>query len=155
VSDHDRLRSVTIDPNSLAPSGPEAEHERDVAISDLIECNRFRPTDASGGPYDLKISCVEARLVFDVSGPGYARAHVLSLSPFKRPIRDYMMICESYHEAVRDASPGRIEAVDMGRRGLHNEASELLRERLAGKIDTDLDTARRLFTLICALHWRG
>ena len=150
-----RLRSVTIDPESLAPAAPELVHDREVAIADLLEENSFRPEGASGGPYDLRISSVENRLAFEVAGPGYERAHVLALSPLKRPIRDYMMICESYQEALREASPSRIEGVDMGRRGLHDEAARLLQERLAGKIDTDLDTARRLFTLICALHRRG
>ena len=151
--DH-RLRSVTIDQGSLGAASRDVEHEREVAIFDLIERNTFRPEGAPAGPYDLKLSCVENRLVFEIAGDGYARAHVLSLSPLKRVIRDYLLICESYYEAIRHATPSHIEAVDMGRRGLHNEASELLRERLAGKIETDTETARRLFTLICALHLR-
>jgi uncharacterized protein (UPF0262 family) len=149
-----RLRSVALDEASLAPAGRAVEDERRQAIADLIEANYFRPAEAEGGPYDLKLALVEHRLAFDVTGPGYVRRHLLSLNPFKQTIRDYFLICESYNQAIRDASPGQIEAVDMGRRGLHNEGSELLRERLAGKIETDLDTARRLFTLICALHRR-
>ena len=149
------LRSVTIDPESLATASTELDHDREVAVADLLEQNSFRPEGAEGGPYDLRISCRENRLAFEVSGPGYARAHVLALSPLKRSIRDYMMICASYDEAIREASPSRIEGVDMGRRGLHDEAARLLQERLAGKIEIDLDTARRLFTLICALHRRG
>ena len=95
------------------------------------------------------------RLVLDVTGPGYERRHILSLSPFRSLVKDYFMVCESYYQAIRHATPQQIEALDMGRRSLHNEASGVLRTRLAGKIDTDVDTARRLFTLICALHWRG
>ena len=151
----DRLRSVTIDPESLAPGTAALEHDREVAVADLLEQNSFRPLGAEGGPYDLRISCQENRLAFEVSGPAYARAHVLALSPLKRSIRDYMMICESYDEAIREAAPSRIESVDLGRRGLHDEAARLLQERLAGKIDMDVETARRLFTLICALHRRG
>ena len=151
----ERLRSVTIDLDSLAPAASDLEHDREVAVADLLEHNSFQPEGAASGPYDLRISCVDNRLAFEVSGPGYQRAHVLALSPLKRSIRDYMMICESYQEAIREASPSRIEGVDMGRRGLHDEAARLLQERLAGKIGIDLETARRLFTLICALHRRG
>ncbi|MDD3837341.1 MAG: UPF0262 family protein, partial [Phenylobacterium sp.] len=107
------------------------------------------------GPYDLHMGLLENRLLLDVRGPNYEKRHILSLSPFRRIIKDYFMICDSYYEAIRTASPQQIETLDMGRRGLHNEGSQLLRTRLAGKIETDLDTARRLFTLICALHWRG
>jgi uncharacterized protein (UPF0262 family) len=98
---------------------------------------------------------VERRLVLDVQGPDDARRHILSLSPFRSLIKDYFLICESYYQAIRNSTPQQIEALDMGRRGLHNQASELLQDRLKGKVATDLDTARRLFTLICALHWRG
>lgn len=149
-----RLTAVAIDPASLAPAGPEVEQEREVAIADLLEDNRFHPAGAEGGPYALHLAREDNRLVLDVSGPAYRRAHGLSLTPFRGIIRDYFMVCDSYFDAVRGSSPQQIEALDMGRRGLHNEGSELLRERLAGKIDTDLETARRLFTLICALHRR-
>jgi uncharacterized protein (UPF0262 family) len=151
--DH-RLTSIEIDQASLAPASRDAEHEREVAIFDLLEANRFRPDGAVAGPYALKISLIENRLALDISGPGYTRRHLLSLSPFRGVIRDYFMICESYYEAIRHATPGQIETLDMGRRGLHNEGSERLQERLAGKIETDFDTARRLFTLICALYRR-
>ena len=147
------LRSVHIDPASLAPAGPEVEQEREVAIADLLEENRFQPEGGEGGPYDLRLSREDNRLVLEVSCPGYQRAHGLSLTPFRGIIKDYFLVCDSYFEAVR-TSPQQIEALDMGRRGLHNEGSELLRERLAGKIELDLETARRLFTLICALHRR-
>ena len=150
-----RLQSVELDADSLAAVSRDQEQERQIAIFDLIEENFFFPEGAEGGPYDLKMGLLENRLVLDVRGPTYERRHILSLSPFRTLIKDYFMICDSYYQAIRNATPTQIEALDMGRRGLHNEASELLQTRLKGKIETDLDTARRLFTLICALHWRG
>jgi uncharacterized protein (UPF0262 family) len=150
-----RLQTVEIDEESLAAVSRDQEQERQIAIYDLLEENFFSPEGAAAGPYDLRMGLVENRLVLDVTGPGYERRHILSLSPFRALIKDYFMICESYYQAIRNSTPQQIEALDMGRRGLHNEASQLLRTRLAGKIETDLDTARRLFTLICALHWRG
>jgi uncharacterized protein (UPF0262 family) len=150
-----RLQTVELDQESLAAVSRDQEQERQIAIFDLLEANYFAPEGAEAGPYDLKMGLLENRLVLDVRSAEYARQHILSLSPFRRLIKDYFMICESYYQAIRNSTPAQIEALDMGRRGLHNEASELLRERLAGKIETDLDTARRLFTLICALHWRG
>jgi uncharacterized protein (UPF0262 family) len=147
------LVAVVIDPASLAPASPEVEQEREVAIADLLEENSFQPAGGEGGPYSLRIAREDNRLVLEVSGPGYQRAHGLSLTPFRGTIKDYFLVCDSYFDAVRN-SPQQIEALDMGRRGLHNEGSELLRERLNGKIELDLDTARRLFTLICALHRR-
>ncbi len=150
-----RLHSVEIDDASLAAASRDQEQERQIAIFDLLEENYFAPAGAAGGPYDLHLGVVENRLVFDVSGPAYTRRHILSLSPLRTLIKDYFMICESYYQAIRNATPQQIEVLDMGRRGLHNEASEVLRARLSGKVETDLDTARRLFTLICALHWRG
>ena len=150
-----RLQMVELDEESLAAVSRDQEQERQIAIFDLIEENYFCPDGAECGPYDLRMGLVENRLVLDIRGPGYERRHILSLSPFRSLIKDYFMICDSYYQAIRQASPQQIEALDMGRRGLHNEASELLRTRLSGKIETDIDTARRLFTLICALHWRG
>ncbi|WP_029907081.1 UPF0262 family protein [Caulobacter sp. UNC358MFTsu5.1] len=149
------LKSILIDEDSLAAASRDQEQERQVAIFDLLDGNYFEPAEAAGGPYDLKLSLVENRLAFDIAGPNYERRHLLSLSPFRGVIKDYFMICDSYYAAIRNSSPQQIEALDMGRRGLHNEGSTLLRERLEGKVKTDLDTARRLFTLICALHWRG
>ena len=152
-----RLSDIVLD-ETIGRSTPDVEHERAVAIYDLIEDNSFQPVgDAGGGPYKLKLSQVESRLVFSVTREDSAPviAHVLSLTPFRRVIKDYFLICESYYEAIRTSTPSQIEAIDMGRRGIHNEGSETLRERLAGKIDVDFDTARRLFTLICVLHWRG
>lgn len=149
------LKSIVIDEDSLAAASRDQEQERQVAIFDLLDSNYFEPAEAHGGPYDLKLSLIENRLAFDIGGPNYERRHLLSLSPFKGVIKDYFMICDSYYSAIRNSTPQQIEALDMGRRGLHNEGSSLLRERLEGKVKTDLDTARRLFTLICALHWRG
>ena len=149
------LKSILIDEDSLAAASRDQEQERQVAIFDLLDSNYFEPADGQGGPYDLKLSLIENRLAFDIGGPSYERRHLLSLSPFKGVIKDYFMICDSYYSAIRNSTPQQIEALDMGRRGLHNEGSSLLRERLEGKVKTDLDTARRLFTLICALHWRG
>ncbi len=150
-----RLQSVELDDESLAAASRDQEQERQIAIFDLLEDNHFAPDGAGGGPYDLKIALIDNRLALDITGPEYQRRHLLSLSPFRSVVRDYHMICESYYEAIRNATPQRIEALDMGRRGLHNEGSALLQARLAGKVETDEDTARRLFTLICALHWRG
>jgi uncharacterized protein (UPF0262 family) len=155
MSGEHRLITVELDEDSLSAASRDQEQERQIAIFDLLEDNHFVPEGAPGGPYDLKISLIENRLAMDISGPGYQKRHILSLSPFRGVVRDYAMICDSYFEAIRHATPQKIEALDMGRRALHNEGSELLRARLAGKVDTDLDTARRLFTLICALHWRG
>ena len=149
------LKSILIDEDSLAAASRDQEQERQVAIFDLLDGNYFEPVESRGGPYDLKLSLVENRLAFDIAGPDYERRHLLSLSPFRGVIKDYFMICDSYYSAIRNSSPQQIEALDMGRRGLHNDGSNLLRERLEGKVKTDLDTARRLFTLICALHWRG
>jgi uncharacterized protein (UPF0262 family) len=150
-----RLQKVELDEESLSAASRDQEQERQIAIFDLLEANYFAPDGAEAGPYDLRMGLVENRLVLDITGPSYERRHILSLSPFRSLVRDYFLICESYYQAIRNATPAQIEALDMGRRGLHNEASELLKTRLKGKIDTDLDTARRLFTLICALHWRG
>lgn len=154
-TDTHRLQTVEIDDESLGAGSRDQEQERQIAIFDLLEANRFAPAESPGGPYDLRIGLADNRLVLDIRGPAFERRHVLSLSPFRRLIRDYFMVCESYYQAIRNSTPTQIEALDMGRRGLHNEASELLRERLTGKVETDFDTARRLFTLICSLHWRG
>ena len=152
----ERLRAVVIDPASLAAASREAEHEREVAIFDLLEQNSFAPVDAPGGPYDLRLSMTEGRLCFDITdGAGFERRHLLSLTPIRGVIKDYFMVCDSYYDAIRGATAQQIEALDMGRRGLHNEGSEKLQERLSGKVEIDHLTARRLFTLICALHFRG
>ena len=151
--DH-RLASVTLDAASLPAATAEIEHERRVAVFDLVEKNSFAPAGAAGGPYALTLSLQDSRLVFEVSGPDYARAHGLSLTPLKTVLKDYGLICDSYYEALRGSSPSQIESVDMGRRGTHNEGAELLRSRLDGKISIDHETARRLFTLVFALSRR-
>jgi uncharacterized protein (UPF0262 family) len=150
-----RLIAVTLDDASIARASPDVEHERAVAIYDLVEENSFA-LPAHPGPYRLVLAIVDRRLRFDVrSDAGEPLVtHALSLTPFRRIVKDYSLVCESYHQAIRQASPRRIEAIDMGRRALHNEGSGILMERLEGKIELDLDTARRLFTLICVLHWR-
>jgi len=148
-----RIIDIVLDEESVARRSPEVEHERAVALFDLIEENDFALVGAPG-PYRLRIGIFEQRLVFDVrdAHDNKLRDIVLSLTPFRKVVKDYFLVCESYYAAIKKLSPSQIEALDMGRRGLHNEGSELLRERLAGKIEIDLDTARRLFTLICALH---
>jgi uncharacterized protein (UPF0262 family) len=152
-----RLIEVMLDEASIARSTPDVEHERAVAIYDLIEGNEFQPIGHSGGPYKLKIGLVEKRLMLEIMTADASPivVHILSLTPFRRVVKDYFMICESYYSAIRRSTPSQIEAIDMGRRGLHNEGSQILIERLADKIAIDFDTARRLFTLICALHWKG
>lgn len=151
-----RLADVTLD-ESIGRSTPDVEHERAVAIFDLIEDNSFQPVGDDDGPYRLRLSLVDAKLVFTVTRENDEPVvtHILSLTPFRRVVKDYFMICESYYDAIRSSTPSQIEAIDMGRRGLHNEGSQTLMDRLAGKIDVDFDTARRLFTLVCVLHWRG
>ena len=145
---------ITLDTESIISRGPDIDHERQVAIFDLREQNYFRPCGSEGGPYRLHLAVEDGRLVFDIQtedGSAHGRI-ILSMTPFRRIIKDYFMVCESYYEAIKTASPSQIEAIDMGRRALHNEGSELLAERLKGKVEIDFDTARRLFTLICALH---
>lgn len=152
-----RLIAVTLDESSIGRATRDVEHERAVAIYDLLENNVFGPVGHGGGPYALHLSIAENRLVFDIRLADGAPviAHLLSMSPFRRIVKDYFMICDSYFNAIRTASPSQIEAIDMGRRGLHNEGSELLIERLKDKVELDFDTARRLFTLLCVLQWRG
>jgi uncharacterized protein (UPF0262 family) len=152
-----RLCAVELD-SSIGPGpSPEAEHERRVAIYDLVEENSFTLTANREGPYRLNLSTVDGRLMFDIRNEREERLTLigLSMSPLRRIVKDYFMICESYYAAIRTATPSQIETIDMARRGLHNEGSEILRERLNGKVEVDFDTARRLFTLVCVLHWRG
>jgi uncharacterized protein (UPF0262 family) len=152
-----RIIDLVLDENSIGRNTQEVQHERQVAIFDLLEGNVFELENGPPGPYRLRLSIAEKRLIFEISDENSTvlAAHMLSLTPFGKIIKDYFLICESYYEAIKTAPPSRIEAVDMGRRGLHDEGSRLLIERLKGKIVTDFTTARRLFTLICALHWKG
>ncbi len=151
-----RLVAVELDEASIQSRSPDVDHDRRVAIFDLIEENSFRPLQSPGGPYVLRLALEDGRLVFELQTEDRAPHGklILSLTPFRRIVKDYFMVCDSYYSAIRTAPPAQIEAIDMGRRGLHNEGSELLRERLKDKIELDFDTARRLFTLICALHAR-
>jgi uncharacterized protein (UPF0262 family) len=157
AKDSDRLAAVTLDEASLGSSSDEIEHERRVAIYDLIEENKFRPVGHAGGPYALRLGTSGARLLFDIrlTDGTPVVAHLLSLLPFRRIVKDYYTVCDSYYAAIRTATPDRIEALDMGRRGLHDEGSRLVMERLKRKVELDFDTARRLFTLIAVLHWKG
>ena len=154
VSGTRRIVDIVLDEQSVARRSPEVEHERAVAIFDLLEGNDFALVGSEGGPYRLHLGVFEQRLVFGVHDEADRKLRdiVLSLTPFRKIVKDYFMVCESYYAAIKKLSNTQIEALDMGRRGLHNEGSEVLRERLAGKIEVDHDTARRLFTLICALH---
>ena len=151
-----RLIAVELDQLSIGKADANVEHERRVAIADLLESNAFAPAGSQEGPYALRLAIEDQRLVFDVKREDGSQVHifVFSLGPLRRILKDYLMMCDSYYEAVRDATLAQIEAIDMGRRGVHNEGSEILRERLSGKIEVDFATARRLFTLICALHRR-
>ena len=151
------ILDIALDEASIGRNTPEVEHERQVAIFDILEANSFSLDDGTAGPYRLRLAIVEKRLVFDISGEDRTplTTFVLSLSPLSKLIKDYFFVCENYYEAIKTAPPSRIEGLDMGRRALHDEGSHLLIERLKGKITTDFDTARRLFTLICALHWKG
>ena len=152
-----RIVAVTLDEESIGRSGPDIEHERAIAIYDLIEQNLFAPEGAGGGPFTLHIGITGSRLMFDIRKEDGTPvvAHLLSLTPFRRIVKDYFMICDSYYQAIRTATPDKIEAIDMGRRGIHDEGSRTLQERLKGKVRIDFETARRLFTLICVLHWKG
>jgi uncharacterized protein (UPF0262 family) len=154
--DH-RIGAILLDEKSVVKRSLEVEQEREVAISDLLENNLFKPKGAAGGPYRLALSVKENRLVFDIareSGQRVGRI-LLSLAPFRRIVKDYFLVCDSYYKAMRTAPPSQIESLDMGRRAVHNEGTELLIKRLNGKIETNFDTARRLFTLICVLHLKG
>jgi uncharacterized protein (UPF0262 family) len=152
-----RIAGLTLDEHTVVRRSPDIEHERAVAIFDLLEENHFKPASGCAGPYHLHLAVEENRLNIEIrSAPnGTRETIVLPLAPFRGIVKDYFMVCESYYEAIRRSSLAQIEAIDMGRRSLHNEGSSLLMERLADKVEIDLDTARRLFTLICVLHLRG
>ena len=157
VDSRKRLVSVELDEESIGRGNPDQEHERLIAIYDLVETNCFGLPNHCGGPYVLHLAMEEKKLALAVRTQEGAPVvkHILSLSPFRRLLKDYFMVCESYYAAIRTATPAQIEAIDMGRRSLHNEGATVLAERLKGKIDCDFDTARRLFTLVTALHWKG
>lgn len=152
-----RLTAISLDERTVVHRTRQIEQEREIAIYDLLEENSFTPVGSAGGPYRLVLRIEENRLVFDIhlEDDSVHGKVMLSLMPFRRVIKDYFLICDSYFKAIRTAPPSQIEALDMARRGSHNEGSELLQERLKGKIEVDFDTARRLFTLICVLHLKG
>ena len=156
-----RISNISLDDSTILWRNADVEQERRVAIFDLIEENSFAPQraypDGYAGPYRIALSVPEGRLQLDIkrADDSALETLVLSLAAFRRPIRDYFAICDSYFQAIRSATPAQIETIDMARRGVHNQAAELLIERLEGKIETDFATARRLFTLICVLHIKG
>ena len=157
MSDTQHIANIYLDERSVVRLSAQVDHERKVAIFDLLEDNRFDPVDATPGPYNLILSIEDNRLLFDIRNIADRKLIKFSLpvAAFRRIVKDYFMICDSYYEAIKRASPSQIEAIDMGRRGLHNEGAEILRERLAGKAEIDQNTARRLFTLVCVLHIRA
>jgi uncharacterized protein (UPF0262 family) len=152
-----RLIDIQLVEKTAVRRRPEAEHERKIAIFDLIEQNHFAPTVDHPGPFKLYLSAEESRLIFDIRAADDSELTrvPLALQPFRGIVKDYFKVCESYYSAIKTATPSRIEAIDMGRRGLHDEGSRMLKSELAGRIDIDHDTARRLFTLLCILHIRG
>ena len=157
MADDQRLQEIVLDERTFVRRSPDVEQERKVAIYDLLRDNVFSPAGGAAGPFNLRLSIEQNRLIFDIRDAGGVpiRFFGLALGPFRKIIKEYLMICDSYYDAIKTASPARIEAIDMGRRGLHTDASELLIQRLVGKVDIDLETSRRLFTLICVLHIRG
>jgi uncharacterized protein (UPF0262 family) len=152
-----RVTGITLDERTVVRRSPDIEHERAVAIFDLLEENRFAPASGLHGPFNLHLAIEENRLNIEVRSVanGASETIVMPLAPFRGIVKDYFMVCESYYEAIRRSSLVQIEAIDAGRRSLHDEGSTLLMERLADKVDVDHDTARRLFTLLCVLHLRG
>lgn len=152
-----RIVKITLDERSVVRRNADVEHERAVAIFDLLEENSFAPIGGAPGPFHLHLGIEENRLVLDIRSTAEEPVDrvLVQLTPFRGVVKDYFLVCETYYQAIRTASPSRIEAIDMGRRALHNEGSELLRERLADRVTVDLNTARRLFTLLCVLHIRA
>ena len=152
-----RLIAIALDEQSIRRSNPNIAHERQVAIYDILDANSFAVEGRDDGPYKLTLGIAEDRLVFSIGNEiaDTVVTHMLSLSPLRRLLKDYFIVCDSYYGAIRSAPPSRIQSIDMGRRALHDEGSRILAERLKGKVKLDHDTARRLFTLVCALHWKG
>jgi uncharacterized protein (UPF0262 family) len=152
-----RLAAITLDEKSVVQRSRAVEQEREIAIYDILEANVFKPEGSAGGPYHLTLGLEENRLVLDIaledgSAPGRM---TLSLTPLRKTMKDYFLVCESYYKAIRTAPPHQIEALDMARRTLHDEGATELQKRLKDKVETDFDTARRLFTLVCVLQMRG
>ena len=157
MSEKQRIVNIFLDEKSLVRRAAHVEHERKVAVYDLLEDNHFAPVGDDRGPYTLHLGIENNRLVFDIRTEGGDKLDrfTLPLNSFRKIVKDYFIVCENYLEAIKTAPPSRIEALDMGRRGLHNEGSDILRDRLEGKVGIDKRTARRLFTLICVLHIRA
>jgi uncharacterized protein (UPF0262 family) len=152
-----RLAAITLDEKSVVQRSRAVEQEREIAIYDILEANVFKPEGSGGGPYHLTLGLEENRLVLDIAledGASPSRM-TLSLTPLRKTMKDYFLICESYYKAIRTAPPHQIEALDMARRTLHDEGATELQKRLTDKVETDFDTARRLFTLVCVLQMRG
>ena len=152
-----RIAQITLDERTVVRRSADIEHERAVAISDLLHENSFAPTSGAAGPFHLNLGIEESRLVLDIRDGADRQLErvLLPLTAFRKLVKDYFFVCENYYKAIRTAEPSRIEAIDMGRRALHDEGSELLRERLAERVAVDFNTARRLFTLLCVLHIRA
>lgn len=152
-----KLVHIELDERTVVRRSPEVEHERAIAIYDLIEENSFTPTGAEGDEFRLRLGIEENRLRFDIRDENdvHLTRITLPIAPFRRVVREYFQICESYYDAIKRLTPSQIEAIDMGRRGLHDDGSTMLRERLADRVEMDFPTARRLFTLMCVLHIRG
>jgi uncharacterized protein (UPF0262 family) len=157
-----RIAAITLDEHTVMRRSPAIEHERAVAITDLLKDNHFAPQSGRAGPFDVHLAIAENRLAMeictpggDAPGDGPSETIVLPLAPFRRIVKDYFLVCESYYQAIRGKNLSQVEAIDVGRRSLHDEGSALLIERLAGKVAIDHATARRLFTLICVLHLRA
>jgi len=157
MPDQECIANIFLDEKTVVRRSPQVEHERRIAIFDLLEDNTFQIPNASVGPYNLHLSIADNRLIFDVRSAADQAILRFSLTAktFRRVVRDYFMVCESYFEAIKTKAPSQIEAIDMGRRGLHDEGAEMLQERLADHVNVDRPTARRLFTLICVLHVKG
>lgn len=157
MSDTQRIANINLDESSVIRLSPQVDHERKVAIFDLLEDNCFDPAGLAPGPYSVILMIEDNRLVFDVRSENDEKLGQFNLpvGTFRRIVKDYFMICDSYYEAIKRSSPSQIEAIDMGRRGLHNEGADILKEKLADKVTINETTARRLFTLVCVLHIRA
>jgi uncharacterized protein (UPF0262 family) len=157
MTDTARIDKIFLDERTVVNRSPQVEHERKVAIYDLLEENHFHLLEGPDGPYVLRLSIEDNRLAFDVrdANDQPLKSFILALSPFRSIVREYLMVCDSYYKAIKSSSPSQIEAIDMGRRGLHNDGSDLLEQRLLEKVELDRNTARRLFTLVCVLHIKG
>jgi uncharacterized protein (UPF0262 family) len=155
---NNHLTALTLDPGSIARGNPNIEHEREVAIFDILDANSFTVDGRNDGPYRLELAVADERLLFNITPDAGTTPHIsipVPLLPLKRVMKDYFLVCETYYQAIRTSPPSKIQQIDHGRRALHDEGAKALVDRLTGKLTMDSDTSRRLFTLICALHWKG